>query len=245
MGSPWEQGVYNPEKLRETLHLLPLQESEDALHNKLNSETSSILLDNMLEKNQNNLYDCQDSTKSSSSSLEQNVENSFNCVLEEAEKQTSIINKQFSVPEEEISDSMELKSIKERHMSIDSARDSGIGENSNFTDVEKFEVLDEINERTSDTQESCPLNKNQTETSDTSTSDLRGYWLPKIKKNMADRLPRNSFYLVPPSRYIFPGAEIFYDPNEKYTYFDDTSSSDSSESESENETDNPNSSFRD
>lgn len=130
--------------------------------------------------------------------------------------------------------SKEYASIKERHMSIDSARDSGIGDNSNFTDLEtKYDEEDSKNETTENKK---VLNVYES----ASSSDLRGLWQPKVKKSLADRLAENSFHLVPPSRYIFPGAEVFYDPDESFHCQDDEeeedgdgSSLDSSESDSE------------
>ncbi|KAJ8946099.1 hypothetical protein NQ318_010396 [Aromia moschata] len=74
----------------------------------------------------------------------------------------------------------------------------------------------------------------------TGSSDLRGYWQPKSKKSLAERLPKNMFHLIPPSRYIFPGARYSTIPT-KLHYEGDSSSSDSSDSESETES--PNVSF--
>lgn len=177
LGESWEESVYNPQKLNETLHLLPLAEPKQ--------------------------------TQSISTHFE---ENESACSGYMTDKDiTSITNPCPGLSE------LETKTIKERHMSVDSARDSGIGENSNFTDVDtcKFESADE----SSDCKSSAP--------------DLR-MWEAKHKCSLADRLPPNSFYLVPPSRYVFPGAEIYYDPEEKYNnYFEGSSSSDSSETEME------------
>lgn len=97
-------------------------------------------------------------------------------------------------------------------MSVDSARDSGIGENSNFTDVEEHRGAED----------------------DSSLHDLRGFWQPKVKRSLVDRLPHDSLYLIEPSRYIFPGAEVYYDPDDKLAYEDSSSDSLDSESECEN-----------
>lgn len=64
---------------------------------------------------------------------------------------------------------------------------------------------------------------------------MRDFWEPKLKRSLESRLPENSYYLVPPSRYIFPGAEVFYDPDENYTFSDDSSDSETSDSDSESE----------
>lgn len=135
---------------------------------------------------------------------------------------------------------MDIKVVKERHISIDSARDSGIGENSNFAD--KYDdTSDEDGAEKNNTfhlnlpaSSSSSFKESQTER----YSDLRGYWQPKLKRSLADRLPNNSFHLIPPSRYIFPGAEVFYDPDEKLHYEGDSSSSDSSDIESDVECNN-------
>lgn len=74
--------------------------------------------------------------------------------------------------------------------------------------------------------------ENITSTSDLPEVNMRGYWQPKQKRSLAERLPPNTLYLIPPNRYIFPGAEYFIDSDEKYDYFDN-SSLDSSDSESE------------
>lgn len=103
-------------------------------------------------------------------------------------------------------------------MSVDSARDSGIGDNSNFTDVE----------------EHPEAGSGGCGSAEDSLTDLRGFWQPKVKRSLVDRLPPDSFYLIPPSRYIFPGAEVYYDPDEKLSYEDSSSDSQDSESECEN-----------
>lgn len=79
-------------------------------------------------------------------------------------------------------------SAKERHMSLDSTRDSGIGDSCNSVDSSVDKERDANTESTSDT---------------TSSS-----W-NKSKESLASRLPVNCFHFVAPSRYIFPGAEVF------------------------------------
>ena len=206
----------------------------------------------------------------------------------------------------------DFKSIKERHMSIDSAKDSGIGENSNLTDVDSSKY-DDVTEETNSVTNTCiQLHKNQNddldfvlntsivginsndgtccenksvlqichvdssnmkvigpttqemssstvqntkstitnvEVSPNSTetltnysenddrsnieTDMKGFWQPKKKRSITERLPENSYYLIVPSRYIFQGAEVYFDPDEKCDYLDDSSSTDSTESDSE------------
>lgn len=132
----------------------------------------------------------------------------------------------------------DIKTVKERHISIDSARDSGIGENSNFADKYDDTSDEDPGEKSSsgfhlDLPASSSSSSGHCikQTHSERFSDLRGYWQPKLKKSLADRLPENSFHLIPPSRYIFPGAEVFYDPDEKLHYEGDSSSSDNSDIE--------------
>ncbi|EEZ99804.1 NAD-dependent histone deacetylase Sir2-like Protein [Tribolium castaneum] len=243
-GGVWKEGVFDDNMLEEASHLLPLQEpSFDMTPPCVKSQTEPNCTDDNLEK----ASPCLCSTKcSSSSTVEKDEELTLEC---SCNKQTSIINKQ-SLLDSDLVNSLDLKSVKERHMSVDSARDSGIGDNSNFTDLEtKYDDtsdenpdLGEYNTNTntaSDPQFTNISNDeaNKTNTyleSTTNTSDLKGFWQPKIKKSLAERLPPKSFYLVKPSRYIFPGAEIYYDPDEKFGYYEGSSSSNNSDSESEN-----------
>ncbi|XP_071439884.1 NAD-dependent protein deacetylase sirtuin-1 [Hetaerina americana] len=53
-------------------------------------------------------------------------------------------------------------------------------------------------------------------------------WQPKVRESLAARLQENSYYHLLPNRYIFPGAEIYYDP-------DDEQSSDSCDSDNDND----------
>lgn len=232
MGESWEEIIYSEDKLEETLHLLPVPDEKPIIL-PVESENIDDSIQYTDVKSEIDNLSHRFSTKSSSST---EIDSSS---FMEPEKQTSIITNDYSTTEEDAMDSMELKSVKERHMSIDSARDSGIGDNSNFTDVEKFEMTDDMNDG-NDVAEIESQNKLNKENNKKTT-----LWQSKNKRSLADRLPPNSFYLIPPSRYIFHGAEIFYDPNEKLTYFDDTSTSDSSDSDSDTENDNTHNSYRD
>ncbi|KAJ3662329.1 hypothetical protein Zmor_006683 [Zophobas morio] len=265
----WKEGIFD-NKLEEAPHLLPLEEfSPQSSPNLKNNElctsddcveirTEPNCIDNLEQKKQP--CSCNASTKCSSLNVAKDIE--FSCVCSaSSNKPTSIINKQSSLDAEFVN-SLDVKSVKERHMSVDSARDSGIGDNSNFADLEtkyddtsdenleihdynscrvKKEDFDVISERSTNPQFTDISNNTLTEESkinstyleSTSTSDLKGFWQPKIKKSLAERLPPKSFYLVKPSRYIFPGAEIYYDPDEKFGYYEGSSSSGNSDSESE------------
>ncbi|ERL91577.1 hypothetical protein D910_08907, partial [Dendroctonus ponderosae] len=119
------------------------------------------------------------------------------------------------------------KSTKERHISIDSALDSGIGENSNFTDLETESGKEGSSNFATDlSSESSSCNVKGSETClNEKSNDMRSYWQPKAKRSLAERLPPNSYHLVAPSRYIFPGAEVYYDPDEKSSSSDDEDSS--------------------
>ncbi|KAJ8972478.1 hypothetical protein NQ314_000171 [Rhamnusium bicolor] len=266
LGNMWEEGIYTSQVLQQAPTLLPLVEptfefekncltnisEKDSKETEPNCTVNDKLKSYKTEEIQ---CKCNISTKSSSLIVEKDIE-SNNCTCH-VNFNKSIINK-----ENEINLNLDIKSVKERHMSIDSARDSGIGDNSNFTDLEtKYDDMSDENsdenqkqeegsnfhlelinnpQNTSSSSESY-IKESQSFEGSSSTSDLRGYWQPKVKKSLADRLPPNSFHLIPPSRYIFPGAEVFYDPDEKLHYEGDSSTSDTSESESETES--PNNSF--
>nr|QSL97062.1 sirtuin 2 [Simocephalus vetulus] len=59
-------------------------------------------------------------------------------------------------------------------------------------------------------------------------NDMTGWWEPRVKVNLADQLPENSYLAIQSGRYLFPGAELFYDPDEEVE--SDSDSSDSSDS---------------
>lgn len=235
MGEKWEGGISTSQKLRQAATLLPLEEivshiddDRKFMHKENLGENEPNCIENEtcfgLEEND---CCCRNSTSSSSSSLENKLEsNNFKCNVS--------LNKSIKNNTSEVN--LDIKSVKERHISIDSARDSGIGENSNFADAldenndekETFHIDMGRNPSTSDNyMKEGPDSKR--------FSDLRGYWQPKVKKSLADRLPESSFHLIPPSRYIFPGAEVYYDPDEKLHYEGDSSSSSSSDIDSESE----------
>lgn len=242
LGNAWEEGIYNPEQLDEVTQLLPLEETLHA-ENKVSescpdpttneskkdeTEPNCTMYEKLNIKRQENICNCIFSTKTSSLTVDKDLKSICTCNVD-YEKQMSIINKQ-SVTDHKPPVSPDLTHIKERHMSVDSARDSGIGENSNLTDVDTVkydESADESLEIVNEASTSFSYNE------EVNASDMRGLWQPKIKRSLVDRLPTKSFYLVHPSRYIFPGAEVYYDPDEKFTCLED-SSSDSSENELDN-----------
>lgn len=225
MGDKWQEGVYNEEKLIETLHLLPW--NSNALLNSKENTSDQFSLQRIPS-------DTCIANASSSAQINYN--------------QPSIINKSDNEPSD---NSDHVKGIKERHISIDSARDSGIGENSNFTDIDTSKFDEETDSKNIDTNElsetdgncaSTSTTESLLQSSNTNEADMRGFWQPKQKRSITERLPQKSFYLIHPSRYIFPGAELYIDPDEKINYFD-SMSSDSSDSDSETETENIDSSF--
>lgn len=82
-------------------------------------------------------------------------------------------------------------------------------------------------------------------------NDMTGWWEPRVKVNLADQLPGNSdniagtkhqrlyflmsikyldntYLAIQSGRYLFPGAELFYDPDEEVE--SDSDSSDASDS---------------
>ncbi|CAH1975885.1 unnamed protein product [Acanthoscelides obtectus] len=217
LGNKWEEGVYSDTVLRQSNTLLPLEE------------------DPYYPEDSDNACSCRQFTSVTSASSSSATAELY-CRKCAESQQKSITT-----------DNLE-EGKKERHMSIDSARDSGIGENSNFTDRCE-ESSDETEGATSSSSGRFGLvSKNhEVKSSDSmiqdnsqspTSTDLRGYWQPKVKRSLADRLPQNGFHLIPPSRYIFPGAEVYYDPDEKLHYeVDDASSMEDDDSDRERERD--------
>ena len=103
-------------------------------------------------------------------------------------------------------------SSKARHVSIDSAIDSGIGDSCNSVDShEKLEA------------ENSEMKVDKLE---------RRCWQPKIKASLAARLPENSYYQISSGKYIFPGAEVYFEP-EEYDRCSLSANSESSSSDSD------------
>lgn len=203
LGQNWEEGIYTPQVLTEVPELLPYREESSTDVEKLQC-SDTIVTNNFAKVN------C----------IEQSEE-TFRCTCEFSVTSTSPSSIQKDIV---CSCDIKGKQIKERHISIDSARDSGIGENSNFTDLEtesKEGTTFNIDLSVSDS--SCVKKSDTASCFDDKSQDLRGYWQPKIKRSLADRLPPHSFHLLPPSRYIFPGAEVYYDPDEKSSCHDEDS----------------------
>ncbi|XP_034938806.1 NAD-dependent protein deacetylase sirtuin-1 [Chelonus insularis] len=84
---------------------------------------------------------------------------------------------------------------KSRHVSIDSAIDSGIGDSCNSVDS---------------SEDKGPLGHEESKRHDLE----RHCWQSEIKESLASRLPENSYYQVAPGKYIFPGAEIYFDSDD-------------------------------
>ncbi|XP_066594614.1 NAD-dependent protein deacetylase sirtuin-1 isoform X2 [Prorops nasuta] len=110
-----------------------------------------------------------------------------------------------------VTTSSDKTGFKPRQASIDSAMDSGIGDSCNSVDSteEKNEVRD---------SKQCNLD--------------RIGWQNKIKESLAIRLPENAYYQLTTGRYIFPGAEVYSDP-EDFDQCSLSANSDSSESDSD------------
>ncbi|KAG7165969.1 NAD-dependent protein deacetylase sirtuin-1-like [Homarus americanus] len=45
---------------------------------------------------------------------------------------------------------------------------------------------------------------------------LRACWAPKVRETVASRLPDNMFLYTGGHKYIFPGAEVYYDPDDEF-----------------------------
>uniref|UniRef100_A0A6P7GF80 protein acetyllysine N-acetyltransferase n=1 Tax=Diabrotica virgifera virgifera TaxID=50390 RepID=A0A6P7GF80_DIAVI len=175
LGNHWEEGIYSSQTLQHAETLLPL---ENPLLPELDKQPIPSIDFSYSHQSVSSHCICK-STNSSSLSADVTTETQCLCFTYKS-----------------INDSeLESKSGKERHMSIDSAKDSGIGENSNFTDKYESDENGEEKSATSFCLEICNDSSTSSEGFRKSSSDLRGYWQPKVKKSLADRLPENSFHL--------------------------------------------------
>ncbi|CAD6226456.1 GSCOCG00005833001-RA-CDS [Cotesia congregata] len=105
---------------------------------------------------------------------------------------------------EELLDSNESNG-KPRHISIDSAIDSGLGDSCNSVDSS-----DE---------------KGTTDQEDSKRHNLQRHcWQPEVKESLASRLPENTYYQVSSGKYIFTGAEIYIEPPDDYEQLSSSSS---------------------
>lgn len=201
--------------MQHSITLLPLEDPIQPLYEDIPRTVNQNSIKNCstVERLENSC-ECFNSTKISSFLVEKDLE-TVNCKC-----------KSESIEETHL----DIKTVKERHISIDSARDSGIGENSNFADKYDDTSDEDPGEKSSnsfdlDLQNSASSSSGNCikQSHSERFSDLRGYWQPKLKKSLADRLPDNSFYLISPSRYIFPGAEVFDEKLEEDLSFSDNS----------------------
>ncbi|XP_012163369.1 NAD-dependent protein deacetylase sirtuin-1 isoform X1 [Bombus terrestris] len=110
-------------------------------------------------------------------------------------------------------DSIEIEKMnfKPRQASIDSALDSGVGDSCNSVDSRE----DKTNKE--------ELKNGRLD---------RHCWHSKVRKSLAVRLPENSYYQLAPGKYIFPGAEVYSDP-EEYDHCSLFINSESSDSDSD------------
>lgn len=231
MGDKWKECVYNEDKLKETLHLLPWRRNENYTNFDYKIGEDTTTSDSVEVSATCSKEKCPGDLTNPSSSLQINYNQYINTLSINSNSTEQMVN------------SDNAKSIKERHISTDSAKDSGIGENSNFTDIDTSKFDEET---VKNVEQLNVVNVNESSTSElttsSETSDMKDFWQPKEKRSITERLSDKCFYLIHPSRYIFPGAELYIDPDEKINYFDN-SSSESSESDSETETENGDSSF--
>lgn len=201
MGDDWKEVCWLPEPLQQTKKLLPSEAKwQPNSPNSIN----------------------QPSTSKASETLDQSSDecSPFRRGLEICSMDSSYLsennptsNDNQIVPDNKNTD----ESCKERHMSIDSAGDSGIGDGSNSIDSSS------INSRLL--------------LEDTSRKQKATYKL----KCIADLLPPQTYFLEPPSRYIFPGAEVCLDEWDNSDL--EQSSSDDSGSESDEGENNSNMEF--
>eukprot|EP00095_Tigriopus_kingsejongensis_P006597 maker-scaffold1280_size50848-snap-gene-0.9 protein:Tk06597 transcript:maker-scaffold1280_size50848-snap-gene-0.9-mRNA-1 annotation:"nad-dependent deacetylase sirtuin-1" len=67
--------------------------------------------------------------------------------------------------------------------------------------------------------------------SNTSSSSQASWWQSKKRESLSRRLPQGSYYFQPPSRYVFPGAELFSDSDSSDSSDEDNDDGDESDDE--------------
>ncbi|XP_046392841.1 NAD-dependent protein deacetylase sirtuin-1 [Ischnura elegans] len=104
---------------------------------------------------------------------------------------------------EENGDPNRSRCIRDRHASLDSTGSARSTESSD----------DGVSNAGNETESyEAPSNHSGPSGNDDA---LMNCWQPKIRESLASRLQENSFYHLQPNRYIFPGAEVYYDPDEE------------------------------
>ncbi|XP_076296180.1 sirtuin 1 isoform X2 [Lasioglossum baleicum] len=132
---------------------------------------------------------------------------SENAELESALKSNSCIENALAS-----ATGVDKMNFKPRQASIDSALDSGLGDSCNSVDSRE--------------------DKNDDRKKEFKNGRLgRHYWQSKLRESLATRLPENSYYQLTPGKYIFPGAEVYSEP-EDYDQCTVSINSESSESDS-------------
>ncbi|KAF0288379.1 Broad-complex core protein isoforms 1/2/3/4/5 [Amphibalanus amphitrite] len=79
---------------------------------------------------------------------------------------------------------------------------------------ESSSPLRELTELPSRPAPSAPSSPLADPTNENDTDALRHCWQRKLKESVAARLPEGAYLHEPPSRYIFPGAEVLVDPDD-------------------------------
>ncbi|KAK7869073.1 hypothetical protein R5R35_000792 [Gryllus longicercus] len=121
-------------------------------------------------------------------------------------------------------------SVNNRQLSVDSMRDSGIGDGTNSVDSSAScgasPMASKEHHMSVDSSDEAPKCEDDIEA-------LRACWQPKIRESLASRLPEDSYYFMQPNTYIFPGAEVFYDPDDtEHSVYSGSGSSSSDSSDS-------------
>nr|XP_018901147.1 PREDICTED: NAD-dependent protein deacetylase sirtuin-1 [Bemisia tabaci] len=104
--------------------------------------------------------------------------------------------------------------VVQRHMSLDSTRDSGIGDGSNSSHSATTDRHMSVDSHSPDTE---PISNESS-------------W-EREKISVAARLPENTYFMLKQGRYIFPGAEVYSNPMERSNSRSSLSSTDSNNSQ--------------
>lgn len=101
---------------------------------------------------------------------------------------------------------------------------------------DESKVAAEDQKHKQDPQQECQVEKPDDEaakeveeTQDKHVDSLRELYMPRVRQSIAHRLQNETYLFVPPSRYVFPGAEVFEnDDDDDNSSVDDNSDADSS-----------------
>lgn len=229
LGGDWKEICWNPNVLTESRLLKPKPFEKDEQSNSLASaaDTDSQSTKSAITNSSSGRF-CDSGFESSSSS---NIPQHSRCYTKQSiPKQSSdstdsdIENDNQTYQLEDFQQKMTEK-VNLRHLSVDSSKDSGVGETSNSSSSSSS---CSISSRSSNRREDIICDDNSTsqdlikkKSSENNSPDTDGgcnnepyLWIQKpdtVTQNITDRLCENTYYRHSSSGiYIFPGAQIYW-----------------------------------